>query len=537
MSNESVGKAGTVIASGTLVSRLLGLVRMAVLAYAIGSTGLAANAFATASKIPTTIYVLISTGALTAVLVPQITKAALAKDGGQKYINKLVTLAIVGSLALVPIAAVLTPWTIELLGAGWSNPEQEHLAIVMAWWLLPQIVFYTLYTVVGEVLNARKVFGPYAWSPAINNVVSILGLFLFIWLFGSDSDGNASLERFTGIAIALIAGSSTLGVALQGLMLFAFWKRANLSFSPDFNFRGVGLGTMGKVAFWTFMTVILTQAVTLFQSAVLNLANASNEAGLAAFELVSVIFVLPHAIITISVVTANFTRMSERVHENNIAEMKTYLATSIRITVFAMTFFTFAMIVLALPITSIILRSSYDIKVTIAVLLILNVICLVPYSLNFVLNRGFFVLSDTKTPFFIIVGVSLLMVVSALIAANLPTNLIAYSISLLGSLVVALQTFVTYGVLRRRIGSLGGKALLSNLAQSLLAGVGATVAGYAALNALGGTAQGAFSTETMWGAVIVSAVVASVMALVYLGIALLFRNTDARILVERIRRR
>lgn len=530
VAESSIGRAGAVIASGTLVSRILGVVRMAVLAYAIGSTGLAANAFATASKIPGTIYVLIATGALTAVLVPQITKAALGDDAGQGYINKLVTLAIVGSAALVPVAAIITPLAIDALGAAWNNPQQVRLATVMAWWMLPQIVFYTLYTVVGEVLNARKVFGPYAWTPAINNIVSIAGLIVFVVMFGSDSDGNMSLARWSGLAVALVAGSSTLGVLVQGMALFLFWRRAGLTFSFDFRFRGVGLGKMGKIAFWTFMTVIVTQAVTLFQAAVLNMATQANEAGLAAFELVSLIFVLPHAIITISLVTANFTRMSESVNSGDIEQMKTYLSSAARLSAFAMMFFTTAIIVLAVPITSIILRASYDRIQIIAFLLILNMICLVPYSLNFVLNRGFFSLSDTKTPFFIVVGVSLLMVGSATFAATLPTAFIAATISLLGSIIVGLQTVVTYWLLRRRVGSLGGKQLTITLVQSLIAGLVSLLAGGAVLQLLGGIGENSFTTRGIFEASLVSALVSTVMALTYYLAALMLRNREAKVL-------
>lgn len=535
MADAGIGKAGALIASGTMVSRLLGLVRMAVLAYALGSTGLAANAFATANKIPNTIYVLIATGALTAVLVPQITKAALAKDGGQAYINKLVTLAIAGSAALIPVAALITPVAIEALGAGWNNPGQTRLATLMAFWLLPQILFYTIYTVAGEVLNARSVFGPYAWTPALNNVISIAGLLIFVGMYGADSNGVLLLDRWDPLAVALVAGSATLGVAVQGISLFLFWRRAGLTFTFDFGFRGVGLGAMGKIAFWTFMTVIVTQAVTLFQAAVLNLASKPNEAGLAAFELVSLIFVLPHAIITISLVTANFTRMSESVHRGDVEQMKQYLSGATRLSAFAMMFFTCAMVVLAVPITSIILRASYDRIVLVAVLLVVNVICLVPYSLNFVLNRGFFVLSDTKTPFFIVVGVSLLMVASATYAATLQPALIANTVSLFGSIIVGLQTVVTYWLLRRRIGGLEGKQLTVTLLQSLVAGILASVIGGLLLWACGGIGAGSFATSGMFEATLISALVAVAMGVTYFAGALVLRNREAKLLIGKFR--
>lgn len=507
-----------------------------VLAYAIGSTGLAANAFAASIKIPNTVYTLIITGALTAVLVPQITKAALAKDGGRSYINKLVSLAIVGSAALLPVLAILTPWLIAFLGAGWDNPQQTRLATLFAFWLLPQVLFYSLYTVVGEVLNAKSFFGPYAWSPVLNNIISIAGLLAFVWIYGADPAGSLLLERWDLLAILLVAGSATLGVAVQGLALFAFWKRVGLKFRFDLKFRGIGLGTMGKVAFWTFLTVLVAQLVGLINSAVLSLARP-DEAGLAAFELVNVIFVMPHAIITISLVTANFTRMSESVHSGDLAKMKRYLAEAARLALISMLFFTAAMILLAFPLIRIIQWAApFDVITLMAKLLIVTLICLAPYSLVFVLNRGFFALSDTRTPFFIALVQSALIFASSLWSSTLPTHQIAYAISLLISLIITAQAIATFIVLRTRIGSLEGRRLLTTFLQSIIAIIFATAGGAAALYMMGWISETSFPVASFLGAFISSGVVTLVMGVIYIAVLLMLKNTEAILVVQRLKR-
>ena len=131
MARLSTGRAGAVIAAGTLVSRMLGLLRAMVLVYAISSIGFAAESFATAGRVPNTVYTLIATGALTAVIVPQITRAALAADGGARYINKLITLAIVGSAGIMAAAALVTPALIGWLTSGWPD-DQVRLTTVFA---------------------------------------------------------------------------------------------------------------------------------------------------------------------------------------------------------------------------------------------------------------------------------------------------------------------------------------------------------------------------------------------------------------------
>ncbi len=540
MSRLSIGKAGAVIAAGTLVSRVLGLLRAMVLVYAISSVGFAAESFATAGRVPNTVYTLIATGALTAVIVPQITRAALAADGGARYINKLVTLAIVGSCAIMLAAALLLPPLIMWLTLGWPS-DQVGLTMVFAYWLLPQILFYSLYTVLGEVLNARSLFGPYAWTPVLNNVLNIAGLVGFVVLFGADPNGVRGGDIWGTSAIAWVAGSATLGVAVQALTLFAFWRRAGLAFRLDFKFRGIGLGTMGRVAMWTFLTVLLTQIIGLVNTRVMNLTHG-HDAGLAAAELAGLIFVLPHSIITISLVTARFTRMSESVHANDHAAFTRDLTASARQAGFAMVFCTAVMLVLAFPLIRLVQPgASYEVVATVAPVLLANLVALLPFSMLFVFNRGFFAHSDTRTPFFIAVGQSLLTLVAAWWCATLPSDRITVMLTLAISTLIALQATATFLLLRVRIGPIGGRGIAVGLLQNLVAAAVAAAAGFGVLQLFGGSTEGAFSMTGFVGAALTAGVVTAVMALVYEIVLVFFQNEEsgvvARAIISRVRRR
>jgi putative peptidoglycan lipid II flippase len=150
----SIGRASAFLASGTIVSRLLGFVKLIVLAGVIGQFGQSTTAFAVANQLPNTVYVIVAGGVLTAVLVPQIVRASLHDDGGTAYINKLVTLALVILGATTVAATALAPVLTLLYGSS-LKPGPLALATAFAFWCLPQIFFYGLYTVLGEVLNAR----------------------------------------------------------------------------------------------------------------------------------------------------------------------------------------------------------------------------------------------------------------------------------------------------------------------------------------------------------------------------------------------
>jgi putative peptidoglycan lipid II flippase len=87
----------------------------------------------------------------------------------------------------------LTIKLVSLYTNGWSS-DQLALATAFAYWCLPQLFFYGLYSLLGEVLNARSKFGPYMWAPVLNNIVAIIGMGAFIWQFGLDPTGQQSVQ-------------------------------------------------------------------------------------------------------------------------------------------------------------------------------------------------------------------------------------------------------------------------------------------------------------------------------------------------------
>ena len=158
--NRGLGRASMLLASGTVVSRVLGFISAIILARTLGTVGAGADTFALANQLPNNIYAIVAGGVLSAVLVPHIVKAGLDKDGGQSFINKIVTLGFLIFLAVAVLATLLAPALVALYaqsggdgGRGFS-PEEIALAVAFAYWCLPQILFYALYSLLSEVLNA-----------------------------------------------------------------------------------------------------------------------------------------------------------------------------------------------------------------------------------------------------------------------------------------------------------------------------------------------------------------------------------------------
>ena len=241
--SSSIARSSAVMAAGTLASRLLGLVRNALLIAALGATASgAAEAFNIANNLPTQLYNLVIGGVLNAILVPQIVQA-LRQRNGEELVNRLLTAA---SVAMATVSAVLTvaaPLVIMLYASGLDR--WQPLAFAFAFWCMPQIFFYGLYALWGQVLNARSSFGPYMWSPVLNNVISIASIMAYLHIYGRYTSGQDPGIWDAG-RIALVGGTTTAGIAVQALILYIPLVRSG--FHPRFvwGVRGMGLGTMSK---------------------------------------------------------------------------------------------------------------------------------------------------------------------------------------------------------------------------------------------------------------------------------------------------
>ncbi|MFD8963189.1 lipid II flippase MurJ, partial [Streptomyces anulatus] len=107
--SASVLRSGAVMAAGSVVSRATGFVRSAVVVAALG-TGLTADGYAVANTVPNILYILLIGGALNAVFVPELVRAAKEHaDGGAAYTDRLLTLCTVGLLALTALAVAAAP--------------------------------------------------------------------------------------------------------------------------------------------------------------------------------------------------------------------------------------------------------------------------------------------------------------------------------------------------------------------------------------------------------------------------------------------
>lgn len=537
---RGVGRASMVLASGTVVSRILGFISAIILARTLGTVGAGADTFALANQLPNNVYAIVAGGVLSAVLVPHIVKAGLDRDGGQSFINKIVTLGFVIFLAVAVLATLLAPALVALYaqsgadgGRGFS-PDEIALAVAFAYWCLPQILFYALYSLLSEVLNARKVFGPFTWAPALNNIVAMTGLVAFGILFPG-TDTSRAIE-WTPSMVAVLAGSATAGVAAQAFILFLFWRRAGLRFRADFRWRGVGLGRTGRAVSWMFGMILVAQIAGIVQANVASLAAGGDAPSLAILRFSWLIFMLPHSVVAVSLATAYFTRMSTHARDGDLVAVRADFVESVSRIGFFMVLASVGLIVVSLPFARQFGGEPESIR-AMAWVITLYAVGLVSFSLLFIIQRVFYALEDTRTPFFLQVLHATVFIALALGVATLPVTQIAYGLALSASVAGTIQTVVALLVLRRKLGGLTLRPLIIAGGQFALAALPASALGVGLLAVFGGADGASYLTgSAVWSAAVMLAITAA-MVVVYVGTLMLAGNKDAQAVTQPVLRR
>jgi putative peptidoglycan lipid II flippase len=478
-------RSSAVMAAGTAVSRVLGFVRSLVLVAAIGLTFASANTFDVANKIPNILYMLLAGGVLNAVLVPQIVRASKAADGGQEFVNRLVTLAVASLLGVTLALTLCAPLLVRIYAV---NQPGEWLALstAFAFWCIPQVFFYGLYTVLGQVLNARGRFGAYMWAPVVNNVVGIAGLVVFIVVFGRGDGGQHALDDWTPAKIAVLGGTATLGVAVQALVLLGPLRRAGFRYRPVWGFRGVGLSSARRVAGWTFLAVLLGQLGLLVTTNVANTAEALNQGtalqdstpAAAAYSYAYLLFMLPHSLVAVSLVTALFTRMSRAAGEDDWPTVRDDLSLGLRTVGIFSVLATVGLVVLSDPV-GIAMTGSVPGGEALGSVVWAMALGLTAFSATYLFQRVYYAYEDARTPFWIQVPTVAVIVVADVVSALvLPAERMVVGVGFGMSLSAVVSVVLSAWWLRRSHGPLDGPRVVRTHVRLLLAGAVAGLAGW-----------------------------------------------------------
>ncbi|MEW1694884.1 MULTISPECIES: murein biosynthesis integral membrane protein MurJ [unclassified Streptomyces] len=443
-------RSGALMAAGSLVSRATGFVRAAVVAAALGA-GYVADGYAVGNSVPTIVYTLLLGGALNAVFVPELVRAAKEHaDGGVAYTDRLLTLCALALTALTAAAVLAAPLIVDLYTD--YTGDQRAMTVAFARTCLPQILFLGVFTLLGQVLNARGRFGAMMWTPVLNNVVvvAVFGLFLVV------SDGGALTPGET----ALLGWGTTAGIALQALALLPPLRAAGFRWRPRFDWRGSGLAAPLRSAGWLVLLVLTNQGAYWVTTLLATSAGGTvSGGGLAAYNNAYLLWTVPHGIVTVSLVTALLPRMSGAAADGDLAGVRRDIGYALRTSGAAVVPAACALFALAVPLMTVVFRygatSGDDIR-AMSWILMAFAPGLVALSGQYVCTRAFYALRDTRTPFLlnlVIAGLNALLSLAAHLL--LPTRWAVTGMAAGYSLALWAGWAVTAYVLRRRLRSTG----------------------------------------------------------------------------------
>lgn len=395
-----------VMVLGALASRVTGFVRSAVVVAALG-TGLSGDAYAVANTLPNIVFMLLIGGALNSVFVPELVRAARQPDGGAAFIDRLVTVCLVALVLLSAAAVVAAPRLVDLYAPAFTDGQRDA-AVVLARYCLPQILFYGVFAVLGQVLNARERFGAMMWAPVVNNlvVVGVFGLYLGI-------AGQGGATEMTSGQVTWLGAGSTVGIATQALVLLPSLRRSGYRWRPRFDWRGAGLAGPLRAAGWALLLIAVSQGafwvITVLATGVGERAAAESVTvgvGLTAYNSAYQLWVVPQGILTVSLVTAALPSLTRSAQACDYRGLASGLARTVRASAGVITLAAMGFLVLGEPLAGLVYGygtvTSGDVE-ALGQILAAFALGLPAFCVQYTLTRGFYALDDARTPVLLVI--------------------------------------------------------------------------------------------------------------------------------------
>jgi len=458
MKSNELFRASGIMALGTIISRITGFIRGILIVAVLGTT-LLADTYNVANTMPNILYNLLVGGALTAIFIPQLVRSFESEDGGDDFASRLVTTISLILLILVLLGMFFAPNLVRLYAPEFFTEgfaREQEIAIAFTRYCLPQIFFLGLFTMLGQVANARGSFGPLMWAPIANNLVGI-ALFGGFLLFSTGID----IDSITQPQIALLGWGTTFSVVVQALVLVPVIKKLGITIKPKLGVAG--LGKSFKLAGWTLVYVLISQlgylvTVNVATAAAVRSFNDGVETGVGytPYTFAYFVMLLPYSIITISIITAILPHISKLALDGKREEVKAQLVRAIRlvgvITVpSAVAFLLFGPLITESIFVGISTEDSRYIGYVLSALSF----GLVAFSINLILIRGFNAFEDTRTQVVSILVINIFSVGLSYFFLFFSKNqwvTVGLGAAFSASYLVGL--FVTLGLLKKHVGRL-----------------------------------------------------------------------------------
>ena len=475
MNSADLYRASSVMAVGTIISRITGFIRGVLLVAALGTT-LLADGYNVANTIPNIIYNLVVGGALTAIFVPQIIRSFEDEDGGLGFTSRLITNISALFFAITVIGMIFAPLLVRIYAPEFATSGFEtefSLTVSFMRYCLPQVFFLVVYALLGQLANARGIFAPLMWAPILNNLVGVFLLSGFLYLAPNITASTISADQ-----VAVLGWGTTLAVVVQVAVLIPVITKAKVKIYLKFGLAG--LGKSFKLAAWTLVYVLISQlgylvTVNVATSAAIRSAQEGVERGVGftPYSNAYLIMLFPYSVVTISIITALLPHLSRLVISKDFLEVKNQLVKAMRL-VAVITIPSAVGLAFFGPLITQVLFFGIERSDATYIGYVLSALSfgLIAFSINIILVRGLNAFEDTKTQVVSILIINLVAVALSYIFLNtVKHEYVTVCLGLAFSISYLVGIVITLNLIKKHIGPVQYSLFLGQHLKLILAAV------------------------------------------------------------------
>lgn len=517
---RSIALASAIVGIGFLGSRLLGVFRTVAIAAVFG-TSPELSAYWVAFRLPDLIFQVLAGATLASAFIPTFSRI-FAREGEEKawqLASSVVNLVAVATAVLAVVGFILAPYLVPLMAPGLGedvgrSAELQSLAVRLTRIMLLSPIFFSISGMLMGILNARHHFVLPSLAPMMYNLAIMLAAVTLSRPFG-----------VYGLAIGVVAGSALhLAIQLPGL------TEAGMRWSPIARLRDPAVREVGRLMLPRMFG--LAAAQLNFVIAIYFASEISHDA-INALNYAFLLMMLPLGLFGMSVATAVFPTLAEHAAHGQHDELRRILLRTLRFTLFLVVPASVGLVLIREPLVALLFEhGEFDRESTIVTAAALQYYAVGMWAQAAVevLSRGFYALSDTRTP--VIVAVIAMLVN---LAFSLPLkNIMGFEgLALALSVAAIVEACVLYVLLRERMGALGEKQTALSLGRTLAAT--AIMAAWVLAIGLGARGAGWTGPWTFLRAAVAVAIAGGVGAAIFVVAALVLQADEALTVLRRLR--
>jgi putative peptidoglycan lipid II flippase len=490
-----VAQAAGVVGIATLASRVMGYVRDMVMSWAFG-TGLSADAFYVAYRIPNLLRELLAEGSMSAAFIPVFTETLTkeSKESARHLANAVFARLLVILVVLTGLGIIFAPYVVKVVAWGWAY-KAEHdkyiLGVTLTRIMFPYLLFIGLAALAMGMLNSLRSFLTPALSPVMLNIMTITAVLLSIQFMS---------EPILGVAVGVVIGG-----VFQFLIQVPGLKRQGMMMRPQFAPTHPGVKKIGMLS----LPIFASSSVNQFNIFIGTIFASFLATGSITYLFYGMRFIhFPLGIFGIAIATAVLPTMSAQAARRETEAFRETLSFGLRLVFFIMFPAMAGLITLRVPIVNLLLEHGQFDRISTqgtASAVLFYAVGLWAFAGVRIVAQAFYALQDTRTPVkmaIIAVFTNILFSTIFIIWTPLQHGGLALATSLAAILNIGLLTIK----LRKKIGRIDARRIMLSLLKIVPASIAMGVIGWwvskqAVWNLAGNTL---YKTELLGGAMAVS---------------------------------